>query len=325
MIKMLVLYSLLFSITESLDHSSYPVRDENVPSYIKQLKAHKHPDVDPINYYPFTYLNNPKCDFDNYYEDPALRLTLVVKSTVEDFLKRNAIRSTWGQEYRSEFPEINIRTIFNLGCSQNKYVQDMVEIESDVYEDILQSSFHDAYFNNTFKTAMGIKWAVQNCRFTDFFFFVDEDFLVSTRNLAAFLMNRMDEYKNESLYMGYVHRNPKPFRNPSNKWFVTEEEYPFTTYPEFVAGGGIIFSQKGLQDIHYGISYTQHFRLDDVFVGLVATKVNMKPLHNEEIHPYRKVDMKEVDHFRNLIASHGFGDIDEMINVWNQCERAGLA
>lgn len=317
---------LLSSATESLPSNNYPLRDDNVLSYIKQLEAHTHPAVDPINYYTFTYLSNPICQPENYYEDPALRLTFIVKSTVGDFEKRNAIRTTWGQEYRSEFPQVAIRTVFNLGISENKYIQDLVVIESDVFEDILQSDFYDAYFNNTFKTAMGIKWAVENCHSTNFFFFVDEDFFVSSKNLANFLLNKKEELEKESLYMGYVHKHPKPYRNPLNKWFVSKEEYPFTSYPPFAAGGGVIYSQKGLHDIHYGISYTQHFRLDDVFIGLVATKANVKPKHNPEIHSYKKVQLKEnVDHFRNVIASHGFGDIDEMINVWNQCEKAGFA
>ncbi|KAL5280395.1 B3GALT1 family protein [Megaselia abdita] len=328
MVKVLAstLLYILISFAECLHHNSYPLKDDRVPDYIEQLKAHKHPEKDPINYYTFTYLSNPKCNIEKYFEDPVLRLTLIVKSTVYDFEKRNAIRSTWGQEYRTGFPEVDIRTVFNLGYSKYKYIQDKVEVESDVFGDILQSDFQDAYFNNTFKTVMGIKWAMENCHSSNFFFFVDEDFFVSTKNLANFLLSQKDEYEKESVYMGYVHKNPKPYRNTKNKWFVSEEEYPFTTYPPFAAGGGVIFSKKGLQDIHYGISYTQHFRLDDVFIGLVAAKANIKPRHNPEIHSYRKVEPKEnVEHFRDVIASHGFGDIDEMINVWNQCERAGFA
>lgn len=321
-----LLYTLLSGTTESLHHKHYPLRDDNIPKYIEQLKAHKHPDVDPVNYYTYSYLSNPKCHTESYFDDPSLRLTLVVKSTVGDFEKRNAIRSTWGQEYRSEIPEASIRTVFNLGSSQNKYIQDLVTEEADVFGDILQSDFHDAYFNNTFKTVMGIKWAFENCHSTNFFFFIDEDFFISTRNLVKFLLSKKDEYEKVSLYMGHVHKYPRPYRNISNKWFVSRKEYPFTTYPPFVAGGGVIFSQKGLQDVHFGISYTQHFRLDDVFIGLVAMKSNIQPQHNPEIHSFRKVQLEDdVDHFRNVIASHGFGNIDEMINVWNQCERAGFA
>jgi hypothetical protein len=42
-------------------------------------------------------------------------------------------------------------------------LQAVVEQEFAQYKDLVQGNFIDSYFNNTWKTALGLRWAVEHC------------------------------------------------------------------------------------------------------------------------------------------------------------------
>jgi hypothetical protein len=42
-------------------------------------------------------------------------------------------------------------------------LQAAVEQEFAQYKDLVQGNFIDSYFNNTWKTALGLRWAVEHC------------------------------------------------------------------------------------------------------------------------------------------------------------------
>jgi beta-1,3-galactosyltransferase / beta-1,3-N-acetylglucosaminyltransferase len=67
---------------------------------------------------------------------------IVVKSKINNFDKRNAIRNSWGFEKR--FSDVLIRTVFSLGIDKETHdgipsdVQKLVDDESDRFHDIIQ-------------------------------------------------------------------------------------------------------------------------------------------------------------------------------------------
>lgn len=174
----------------------YPLHDPNIPHYAKQLRMAERADLQPINVYNFTFLSDcrQKCrdDDDNVI---VPRLVFIVKSAMQNVHRRNAIRQSWGFEKR--FSDVAIRTVFNLGISdpstfqthQYNELQLGIDKEREQYGDIIQSNFIDSYFNNTIKTMMGLRWAIEYCPRSRFFMFVDDDFYVSTKNVLRFLRN----------------------------------------------------------------------------------------------------------------------------------------
>lgn len=282
-----------------------PVSSANSTEKVKQS----------INEYPYKFLHKPDCYNDDGEFEASMKLTIVVKSSVLHFKKRMAIRETWGFEQQL-WPDVAIRTVFNLGLSNHAYFRDQIDIESEVFQDIIQSNFMDSYYNNTLKTVMGMQWAVQTCKLTDFFFFVDDDFVVSIENLINLIKeNKYNKYTH--LYLGHIHAQSVPFRDPTHKWYVSTIEFPDDVYPPFAAGGAVLYSRTGLQLIRKGISNSKHFRLDDVFIGIAAKKSGVGAIHNEHFRMYHKINLTDYSNFKSTIASHGFGDIDEMVNVWN--------
>lgn len=174
----------------------YPLDDVDILLYAKQLREKKVPIVAPINVYNYSFTSNcqRKCiDADGSALEP--RLVFVVKSAMDHFGHRNAIRQSWGFERR--FSDVTIRTVFMLGVasslqSNQHELQSLINIEQEQFQDIVQANFIDTYFNNTIKTAMGLKWAMEHCSHSRFYMFVDDDYFVSTKNLLRFLRDPLN-------------------------------------------------------------------------------------------------------------------------------------
>lgn len=165
----------------------YPL-DGDVPHYVYQVRHGHVADTPPLNTFNYTFLYNPKqkCKEDGFDLKP--QVVFLVKSAMNHFKRRNAIRSSWGHERR--FSDVLIRTVFLLGVASSEEsasVQNLVDIEAANFEDIVQANFIDTYFNNTMKTMSGFRWAVENCHSAKYYMFVDDDYFVSTKNVLRFL------------------------------------------------------------------------------------------------------------------------------------------
>lgn len=172
---------------------------------IAALKRRGQPtDQEPINLYNYTFLK--PCDTKCRTSDGDLlapRLVFIVKSAMRNYGRRQAIRNTWGFERRMS--NVVIRTVFVLGVANRLEpepvaLQHLVDVEGDQYGDVVQADFHDSYYNNTIKTMMGFRWAIQNCPRSQFYMFVDDDFYVSAKNVLNFVRNPVNypEYLEEA-------------------------------------------------------------------------------------------------------------------------------
>ncbi|KAK3931571.1 Beta-1,3-galactosyltransferase brn [Frankliniella fusca] len=314
------------------DNFQYPYNG-NVPELISQLRNHELPDVPTITSYNYTFLSDckKKCiDEDN----PQLRLVFLIKSAVHNFEQRKAIRNSWGFERR--FSDVPVRTVFLLGVDPNNTeLQRKILVEQSKYGDIVQADFIDVYYNNTIKTMMGFRWIMENCLNSKFYMFSDDDMYISTKNVLKFLRDptsypdlkgslRGTDYElpdDVKLFSGFVFISA-PHRHRSSKWYVPLSEYPYHLWPPYVTAGAYILSKEALIDMYYASMYTQHFRLDDIYLGLVAKKAGIEPYHCSEFHFYQKP--YDINSYRFVIASHGFNP-EELVRIWNEQKTAGHA
>lgn len=127
------------------DKFSYPF-DGDVLSQCFSIRHGHTPEVEPINNQTFSYRHNNdrKCK-DEFGQSPLVpQLMIVVKSNINNFERRNAIRNSWGWERR--FSDVLIRTVFSLGIDKETYdvgsssVQKLVDLEAERYNDVIQVS-----------------------------------------------------------------------------------------------------------------------------------------------------------------------------------------
>lgn len=271
-------------------------------------------------------------------------LVLVVKSACDHILNRAAIRHTWCQMQNRYHGSVQC-VFFVARRPGNSILERKIQLEANEHGDMVLVDFVDNYFNNTLKLMAAFRWALDSCTSTNHFLFVDDDFYISVPNLMRFIstlhikghvvqqshdkfsINKHgytdNEFEDEgSIIVGYVH-NGAPYRSKWSKWFIPLDEYPFSLWPPYCAAGAFIVSKRTLHRLVLASRFTKFFRVDDVYVGLLAKKLEIRPRHSYQValypEEYRTLNYSQV------IAVHGFGEPRLLEQSWNQQHQLGLA
>ncbi|XP_053607470.1 beta-1,3-galactosyltransferase brn [Plodia interpunctella] len=305
-----------YVLAKSYDkHFDYPLNIDIRP-LVEQIISGGNPRIPkPINFYPYKFLTNSgKCK-----TIEKLDLFIVVKSAMQNFGHRAAIRQTYGQD--NIIPGRIVKTLFFLGISSHPKgeIQKQIDAEIAKHKDIIQIDFHDHYFNNTIKTMTSFRWLYEHCSTADFYLFTDDDMYISVNNLIDYLDDKM-QFKRRPLqgdhfYAGYVFES-RPLRHKISKWRVSLDEYPWDKWPPYVTAGAYVISNKSMKYLYVGSMFVKHFRFDDVYLGIVAKKLGIEVTHCPQIHFYNKKYSKEG--YKDVIAAHGFHDHDELLRVWRE-------
>lgn len=318
---------------------SYPLKG-NIKNCVAALANKQTVDCRIINSYDYKFLidNKLKCD-----TQTPIKLVLIIKSAIDHVDRRAAIRESWGHENR--FSDVTIKRLFILGVDEENQSSDLIQNEQNKYGDIIQANFLDTYYNNTIKTMVGFSWAAQHCPNGQFYVFSDDDMFVSIKNILKFIRNPTEypEYQEKSnnsavsnfinkglnyelpenvLFLsGFVHQSA-PHRHQCSKWYVSLKEYPYDFWPPYPSAGSYIVSREALKLMHYASFFTQHFRFDDIYLGLLAKKLGIEPFHCPKFlmfeAPY------DAKNFKYVLAAHGFHS-QEMTKIWLEQKMLGNA
>ena len=238
-------------------------------------------------------------------------LIIVVSSAPGHWQRRNYIRKTWAFD-RAFKPRWT--SVFLVAQSRIQNESNSLLKEDEVYGDLVRADYYDHYWNQTLKIQMGFEWATRYCNFS-FLLKVDDDVCVNTEKILSFLSQPTTP--KEKLYMGNLIENPRVLR--SGKWKVTEEEYSGDHYPDFCRGFGLLFSQDTVILLVKTFPVLPFFRLDDVYIGMLANKTGIKVLHNVgfELYGSKQCIPKE-----STLVRHGFfegdGNGDCFFQMFNQ-------
>ncbi|XP_050070143.1 beta-1,3-galactosyltransferase brn [Anopheles maculipalpis] len=137
------------------------------------------------------------------------------------------------------------------------------------------------------------------------------------------LMTEMELPPNVKLFSGFVFRSA-PHRHRSSKWYVSLDEYPWDMWPTYVTAGAFLLSHEALFEMYYVSMYTKHFRFDDIFLGIVAMKAGIEPLHSEEFY-FHKAPYLGPQSYKYVLATHGYDEPAELTKVWNEIRASGYA
>ena len=199
-------------------------------------------------------------------------LLMIVSSAPGNFQRRNLIRKTWAFE-RAFRPRWT--TVFLVGQTRDEAVSVILLKEDEAHKDLVRASYYDHYWNQTRKIQMGFEWAVTYCNFS-FLLKLDDDVFVHIPRVLSFLSAPNTPKK--KLYAGNHYTNNVPFRG--GKWKVTYEEYNQTRYPDFCPGFGYILSHDVVSKLVETFSSFPFFRLDDVYVGMLADRNGISVTNN---------------------------------------------
>lgn len=218
-------------------------------------------------------------------------LLFAIKSAPGNFVRRQAVRETWGREglYHKG---LRVRRVFLLGRSpvEDPDLSPLLSFEAKHFGDLLQWDFQESLLNLTLKMDMFIQWTMKHCPRISFVFSGDDDVFVNTPALLNYLLTLKDS-KASQLYVGHIISTANPLRDPSIKYYIPLSFYD-GPYPAYAGGGGFLMSGQLLQPLHLVSRVIPFFPIDDVYIGMCTKALGVSP---EGHAGFQTFDVKEED------------------------------
>jgi len=263
----------------------------------------------------FRYLQNNSqiCEEDN--KSDTVDVLFLIFTVHGNQKARDAIRETWMAVAKQN--RANIRYTFLLGeLADSGDGEQMKAVlgENNRYHDIIIGNFTDSYRNLTFKTLMGLHWAVHFCSNAKTVVKTDDDMFIHVPNLLNSVSDNK-EYINTSM-LGYCFPMMAPLRNSSSKWYTSIEQYPFSQFPRFCSGTCYVTGIDMIKQILAISVNVPFFYLEDVYIGMCLKVLNLEVTHVDGFKHDANLD--DICDFKNtdVISFHGL-DPELLRSLWN--------
>ncbi|KAK2869190.1 hypothetical protein Q7C36_001061 [Tachysurus vachellii] len=313
----LILMSCVFSTLilgwEPLEHhvvnhiKSYSYRYLiNSYDFINKSFSVSHEEATSFGRFPYLIDNKNIC------REKDVLLLLFVKTSPENFIRRQAIRSTWGNEtYIKKELGVNVKVVFIMGVHPDGHkrgtIQKQLQAEDLNHRDLVQQDFLDTFHNLTVKLLLQFRWAHANCEHARFLMSADDDIFIHMPNLVR-LLEQLNSQGVVNLWVGHVHRGSPPVRRKDSKYYMPVQMYQWSSYPDYTAGAGYVVSQDVAAKIYQATLFLNaSLHIDDVFMGICAITVGVSP----QEHVYFSGEGKAPYHpciYEKMITSHGHAD-----------------
>ncbi|CAF1134845.1 unnamed protein product [Rotaria sp. Silwood1] len=220
----------------------------------------------------FDYILEPGDDI--CFTDEPLLLIVYVHSAIENRHRRESIRLTWAS--RSIFGK-HIRVLFMLGSSHNIELMKQTQFEFDTYRDIVQQTFIDTYRNLTYKGIMALNWISRHCNQVSYILKTDDDMLINMFSILNHLYTLTYIYPTEAWHSTIaclVWTRMRVTRDPSSKWFVSSDEYPYEHFEPYCSGSAYFITQDLIRPLFKATQYIPFFWIDDYYItGLLPKAI----------------------------------------------------
>lgn len=222
-----------------------------------------------------------------------VKLLILVTSHVASSQRRENIRMTWGKRRYTHTDNI-FRTFFVVGRVENENVMKALEKEASIHQDIVFEDVVETFYNLPYKVEAAFEWAYKHCSF-DYLIKGDDDVFINL--FQVFELINQKNIPLIHLYTGRCHFFAEVFRE--GKYKVTFQEYAKSQYPDFCAGGAVIFSHDVIKGI---IPYFQQktFKIDDVYIGILVKNYGVTPIADSRF----RLNAKTCTFLNDTIAHH---------------------
>lgn len=256
--------------------------------------------------------------------DQDVLLLLFVKSSPENSGRRDAIRSTWGNEtYIRSALGAAVKVLFALGAPRRSPggLQEQLVQEDRLHGDLVQQDFLDSFYNLTLKLLLQFHWTHRRCAHARFLMTADDDVFVHTPNLVRYLQDAGSKGVVD-LWVGKVHRGAPPIRSKDSKYYVPPEMYPWSTYPDYTAGAAYVVSGDVAARVYQAtLTLNASLYIDDVFMGICANAVGVSPRD----HLFFAGEGRAPKHpciYQRMMTSHGH--VEDIRQLWEAAARPGV-
>ncbi|KAH9684007.1 Hydroxyproline O-galactosyltransferase GALT3 [Citrus sinensis] len=192
-----------------------------------------------------------------------LVMLIGVFSTGNNFERRMALRRSWMQYPAVRSGDVAVR--FFIGLHKNRQVNFELWKEAQAYGDIQIMPFVDYYSLISLKT-------IAICIFgtkilpAKYIMKTDDDAFVRIDEV----LSNLKEKPSNGLLFGLMSYDSSPQRDKDSKWYISNEEWPHSSYPPWAHGPGYIISRDIAKFIVQGHQERdlKLFKLEDVAMGI---------------------------------------------------------
>lgn len=218
--------------------------------------------------------------------------------------KRMIIRYTWGIISK----RMNYKVIFCSGARNKIY--------EEKYNDIIQFSFKDSYYNLTIATLLFYNWTKRVYNKFNYIIKIDSDVYPNLQLINLYILL----YIKEKYIYGYLYAKMKTSRNANNTNYIPYHIYPSSIIPQFVAGSFYIFPKFNSYNRfidYFNLSSTKLIYREDIQFGLY---INNFPIKIMKINKYynRTLIFKQCKDYSIHFAIHGVS-IQNYFYIFNYC------
>ncbi|XP_006821284.2 UDP-GlcNAc:betaGal beta-1,3-N-acetylglucosaminyltransferase 7-like [Saccoglossus kowalevskii] len=203
-----------------------------------------------------TFKQTEACNYD-------VDLLVMINSAIYNFDLRESLRFTWLHHLKMR--KLVVRHVFVVAETEDHEVQWKLNLESRTHGDIIQGDFIDNYYNNTLKMKLILHWSASFCSKIHFLLKADDDIIVNPFHMYSVLKLYAGK---QDLLVGRIRRNIRPTRDPVHKWYISSDDYPNATYPDYPLGFGYLISGDLVLKLNKATINTPVIPIDDVYVGM---------------------------------------------------------
>ncbi|VDK88974.1 unnamed protein product [Dibothriocephalus latus] len=240
---------------------------------------------------------------------------VVIKSAVYNFADRERVRRAYAEEARREpafhmamvfslgLPRssggrffqrdgINISLPGRVGTSLEQMQSRRLEVlrnlteEAQRHGDLLLGDYEDTYYNLSLKLFHTFQWASRFCRGhlkyqpqrPPVFIFLDDDYAFNASRLKAEL-DAFSDAQIRRVVLGSPMQASKVYRphiHPGmEKWIVSKRQVPWPHFAPYCSGAFFVLGADVVQEIALTMYFTVQIPVDDAWLGLVMTKLDL--------------------------------------------------
>ena len=197
-------------------------------------------------------------------------LVILITSVPKSIEARMSIRQSWARFTNNNTG--SVRYVFLFGGFWGKD-QDIIDKESQKYDDILQDHFIDIYRHLSLKVLMGFRWVLAACPMAKFVMRAADDTYVNVPGVIHLLQEHGGVFSNKMA--GHCVLGTMPVRTIGHKWYVPFESFPGKSYPPYCIGTTYMQTldvTKRLVDKSKDVPF---FEMEDVYFGLVIQQTGI--------------------------------------------------
>jgi beta-1,3-galactosyltransferase 1 len=175
---------------------------------------------------------------------------------------------------------------------------------------------------------MALNWISRHCNRVSYILKTDDDMLINMFSILNHLSTLTYLYPTEAWHSTIaclIWTRMRVTRDPSSKWFVTSDEYPYEHFESYCSGSAYFITQDLIQPLFEATRYIPFFWIDDYYMtGLlpraIRSSMNVKYLYINSLFVVNVdvVEQRFLSPFglSSLVFAHMPLSVNRLLHIW---------